>query len=133
MTVGMIGPAWMRELVTAEQYGTWTPERCAGIEILDGMVLVGPSPSKRHNRMARLLANALDAAGGPDWNADTGVDVRLQDVPLNSRPTYRAGPRPTGSVAAVVAAEPAARGPARATISTATAGPTCSRCTPTTP
>ncbi|MEU4215417.1 Uma2 family endonuclease [Actinoplanes sp. NPDC026623] len=31
------------------------------------------------------LANALDAAAGPDWNADTDFDVRLQDVPLNNR------------------------------------------------
>ena len=26
-----------------------------------------------------------DAAAGPDWNADTDFDVRLQDVPLNNR------------------------------------------------
>ena len=49
------------------------------------MVRPGPSASKRHNRLARLLANALDAAAGPDWNADTDFDVRLQDVPLNNR------------------------------------------------
>jgi Uma2 family endonuclease len=49
------------------------------------MVVVSPSASKRHNRLARLLANALDAAAGPDWNADTDFDVRLQDVPLNNR------------------------------------------------
>jgi Uma2 family endonuclease len=61
------------------------PQQCAGIEIVDGMVLVRPSASKRHNRMARLLANALDVAAGPDWNADTDFDVRLQDVPLNNR------------------------------------------------
>ncbi|MEU4619911.1 Uma2 family endonuclease [Actinoplanes sp. NPDC023801] len=85
MTAGMVTPAWMHELVTAEQYATWTPEQCAGIEIVDGMVLVSPSASKRHNRLARLLANALDAAAGPDWNADTDFDVRLQDVPLNNR------------------------------------------------
>lgn len=85
MTAGMVVPAWMREQVTVEQYGAWTAEQCAGIEIMDGMVLVSPSPSKRHNRMARLLANALDAAAGPDWNADTDFDVRLQDVPLNNR------------------------------------------------
>ena len=85
MTAEMVAPAWMREQVTAEQYGMWTEEQCAGIEIVDGMVLVSPSASKRHNRMARLLANALDVAGGPDWNADTDFDVRLQDVPLNNR------------------------------------------------
>ncbi|MDP9799473.1 Uma2 family endonuclease [Catenuloplanes nepalensis] len=84
MTVEMVAPDWMHGLVTAEQYATWTAEQCAGVEIVDGMVLVSPGASKRHNRLARLLANALDAAGS-DWNADTGFDVRLQDVPLNNR------------------------------------------------
>lgn len=46
---------------------------------------MGPGPPKRHNRLARILANALDDAAGPDWNADTGFDVRLQDVPLTNR------------------------------------------------
>jgi Uma2 family endonuclease len=46
---------------------------------------VSPSASKRHNRLARILANALDATAGPDWNADTDFDVRLQDVPLTNR------------------------------------------------
>jgi Uma2 family endonuclease len=85
MAVEMVAPAWMHQQVTAEQYAAWTEEQCAGIEIVDGMVLVSPSASKRHNRLARLLANALDAAAGPDWNADTDFDVRLQDVPLNNR------------------------------------------------
>jgi Uma2 family endonuclease len=85
MTVGMVAPAWMHQQVTAEEYAAWTKEQCAGIEIVDGMVLASPSASKRHNRLARLLANALDAAAGPDWNADTDFDVRLQDVPLNNR------------------------------------------------
>ncbi len=85
MTVEMVAPAWMHQQVTAEQYATWSSEQCAGIEIVDGMVVVSPSASKRHNRLARLLANALDAAAGPDWNADTDFDVRLQDVPLNNR------------------------------------------------
>src|SRR5215469_14885743 len=85
MTAEMVVPAWMHQQVTAEQYASWTEEQCAGVEIVDGMVLVGPSPSKRHNRLARLLANALDAAAGPDWNADADFDVRLQDVPLNNR------------------------------------------------
>ncbi|GAB6903385.1 Uma2 family endonuclease [Kineosporia succinea] len=85
MSAEMVAPAWMHEQVTAEQYATWTPEQCAGIEIVDGMVLVSPSASKRHNRLARLLANALDAAAGEDWNADTDFDVRLQDLPLNNR------------------------------------------------
>jgi Uma2 family endonuclease len=85
MSVDMIVPQWMHTRVTAEEYESWSAEQCAAIEIVDGMVVVGPSASKRHNRLARVLANALDVAAGPDWNADTDFDVRLQDVPLTDR------------------------------------------------
>ncbi|MFE2233350.1 Uma2 family endonuclease [Streptomyces sp. NPDC059442] len=85
MTAEMAVPAWMHEQITAEQYDSWSQEQCAGIEIVDGMVVVRPSASKRHNRLARILANALEAAAGPDWNADSDFDVRLQDVPLTNR------------------------------------------------
>ncbi|WP_256103869.1 Uma2 family endonuclease [Streptomyces sp. ODS05-4] len=85
MGAEMIAPEWMHAQVTAEQYDSWSEEQCAGIEIVDGMVVVSPSASKRHNRLARLLANALDQAGGADWNADTDFDVRLSDVPLTNR------------------------------------------------
>jgi Uma2 family endonuclease len=81
----MVAPQWMHIPITAAEYDSWTEEQCAGIEIVDGMVIVSPSASKRHNRLARILANALDAAAGPDWNADTDFDVRLQDVPLTNR------------------------------------------------
>jgi hypothetical protein len=40
----------------AEQYDSWSEEQCADIEIVDGMVVVSPSASKRRNRLARLLA-----------------------------------------------------------------------------
>ncbi|MEU0372564.1 Uma2 family endonuclease [Streptomyces sp. NPDC006283] len=85
MGAEMVPPEWMHEQVTAEQYDSWSEEQCSGIEIVDGMVVVSPSASKRHNRLARILANALDAAAGPEWNADTDFDVRLQDVPLSNR------------------------------------------------
>jgi Uma2 family endonuclease len=85
MSVEMIAPQWMHSQVTAEDYESWSEEQCAGIEIVDGMVVVSPSASKRHNRLARVLANALDAAAGPEWNADTDFDVRLQDEPLTNR------------------------------------------------
>jgi Uma2 family endonuclease len=85
MSVEMIAPEWMHSQITSAEYESWSEEQCAGIEIVDGMVVVSPSASKRHNRLARILANALEAAGGPDWNADTEFDVRLQDVPLTNR------------------------------------------------
>ncbi|WP_241268345.1 Uma2 family endonuclease [Streptomyces chrestomyceticus] len=75
----------MSTQVSAEQYASWPEERCAGVEIVGGVAVDRPSTSKRHNRLARVLANALDAAAGPDWNADTDFDVRLQDVPLTNR------------------------------------------------
>jgi Uma2 family endonuclease len=31
------------------------------------------------------VRNAVPRTAGPDWNADTDFDVRLQDVPLNNR------------------------------------------------
>jgi Uma2 family endonuclease len=85
VTAEMIAPAWMHHQITAEEYDTWSDEQRAGIEVMDGMVVVAPSASKRHNRLARLVANALDAAAGPGWNADTDFDLRLQDVPLLNR------------------------------------------------
>jgi Uma2 family endonuclease len=36
-------------------------------------------------RTARIIANALDAAGGSSWNADVAVEVRLTDAPLTVR------------------------------------------------
>lgn len=64
MTAEMVTPAWMHAQISAEEYDSWSEEQCAGIEIVDGMVVVSPSASKRHNRLARILANALDAAAG---------------------------------------------------------------------
>jgi Uma2 family endonuclease len=85
MSAEMIAPEWMHSQITAAEYESWSEEQCAGIEIVDGMVVVSPSASKRHNRLARILANAFDVAAGPDWNADIDFDVRLQDVPLTNR------------------------------------------------
>jgi Uma2 family endonuclease len=85
MSTEMIAPEWMHTPITAAEYDAWTEEQSAGIEIVDGMVVVSPSSSKRHNRLARILANVLDSVAGADWNADTDFDVRLQDVPLTNR------------------------------------------------
>lgn len=70
MTAEMVAPAWMHTQISAEQYDSWSEEQCAGIEIVDGLVVVSPSASKRHKRLARILANALDAAAGPDRPSD---------------------------------------------------------------
>jgi Uma2 family endonuclease len=87
MTTETTPPFWMHELVTAEQYDSWPDDQCNSIEIMDGMVVMSPSPSDRHNWVGTLLAVALTSAGGSQWRAGTDFDVRLRDVPLlNRRP-----------------------------------------------
>jgi Uma2 family endonuclease len=85
MTTETIPPFWMHDLVSAADYDSWPEERCDGIEIMDGMVVVSPRPSKRHNWVATLIAVALNSAGQPEWRAGTDFDVRLRDVPLLNR------------------------------------------------
>ncbi len=84
MTAKMLAPARMHNQFSAEQYDSWSTEQCACIEIVDEMVVSAAAP-KPHNRLPRILANALDAAADPDWIADTDSGIRLQDVPLTNR------------------------------------------------
>ncbi len=69
MSVDMIAPEWMHSQITAAEYESWSEEQCAGIEIVDGMIVVSPRASKRHNRLARILATPSmlrpDRAGTP--------------------------------------------------------------------
>lgn len=82
-------PEWMLTLpeegVTAEEYDRMPADLCRRIEIVDGSVIVSPSATPRHNRMARLLANALEAAVSTPWQVTTDVDLRIADVPLHNR------------------------------------------------
>ncbi|MFE9426033.1 Uma2 family endonuclease [Kitasatospora sp. NPDC006697] len=75
-------PDWMHRPITAEEYDSLPEEACADIEIVDGMVVMSPSATKRHNLVAQELTYALKAASGADWRAGMDFDVRLQDVPL---------------------------------------------------
>lgn len=56
MAAELVAPAWMHEQITAEEYESWSEKQGAGIEIVDGMVVVGPCASKRHNPPARINA-----------------------------------------------------------------------------
>jgi Uma2 family endonuclease len=82
-------PDWMLTLpeegVTAEDYDRMPEEICRRIEILDGSIIVSPSATPRHNRIARLLANALEQVAPAPWQVTTDVDLRLSDVPLHNR------------------------------------------------
>jgi Uma2 family endonuclease len=82
-------PEWMLTLpeegVTAEEYDRMPAELCRRIEIVDGSIIVSPSATPRHNRIARLLANALEEAAPSPWQVTTDVDLRIADVPLHNR------------------------------------------------
>jgi hypothetical protein len=58
----MVAPQWMHTPITVTEHDSRTEGQCAGIEMVDGMVIVSPSASKRHNRLARITANALEGA-----------------------------------------------------------------------
>jgi hypothetical protein len=47
MSVDMIVPEWMRSQITAAEYKSLSEEQCAGIEIVDGVVMWGPSWPRR--------------------------------------------------------------------------------------
>ncbi|GIH04348.1 hypothetical protein Rhe02_24150 [Rhizocola hellebori] len=54
-------------------------------DIVDAMTALSHGAPQRHRRIARLLANALEAAAGNQWYAAIGCVLRLQDDPLCDR------------------------------------------------
>jgi len=83
----MSSPWWFDELpeyMTEAQYRDLSEEISRTIEIVHGHVIKCESPTPRHNRIARRLANALEAArsaSDPCLTVDTDVDVVLWSVP----------------------------------------------------
>lgn len=82
-------PDWMDlpNGLSAEEYEALPEEICRRIEVVDGAIIVSPSPRRLHQDICRRLANALEPACGPAMRVSIDVDLRLQDVPLlNRRP-----------------------------------------------
>jgi Uma2 family endonuclease len=72
------------EFITEAQYRALNEEISRTIEVVFGHVIKCESPTPRHNRIARRLANALESARppvGPCLTVDTDVDVVLWRVP----------------------------------------------------
>jgi Uma2 family endonuclease len=69
--------------MTEEQYRRLPEEHARAIEVVHGHVIVCESPVPEHNRVARRLAGALEAAPStePCIRVETDVDVVLWRVP----------------------------------------------------
>jgi Uma2 family endonuclease len=81
-------PDWMVRYgqgLTAAEYETLPEEVCRRIEIVDGAVVVRPSPWRPHQQIARSLVNAMEVVGSDKFAAVGGVDLRLRDMPLLNR------------------------------------------------
>lgn len=83
----MSSPGWYDELpefLTEAEYRDLSEEISRTIEVVHGHVIKCESPTRRHQRIARLLANALASARppvGPCLEVDTDIDVVLWRVP----------------------------------------------------
>jgi Uma2 family endonuclease len=83
----MSGPGWFDEFpeyLTEADYRDLSEEISRTIEVVHGHIIKCESPSPRHNRIARRLANALEASrspAGPCLTVETDVDVILWRVP----------------------------------------------------
>jgi Uma2 family endonuclease len=81
---------WLDEFpdqITAEDYATMPEELSRTIEVIDGHIVKCESPSRVHNRVAYTMAAVLKEGRepAPRMMIDTGIDVRITDVPLNFR------------------------------------------------
>jgi Uma2 family endonuclease len=80
-------PGWFDDFpvsVTEAEYRDLDEDIARTIEIVHGHVIKCESPTPRHNRIARRLANALETArspAGPCLTVDTDVDVVLWRIP----------------------------------------------------
>lgn len=83
----MSSPGWydkLPEVLTEAEYRDLSEEISRTIEVVHGHVIKCESPTRRHQRIARLLANALASArspAGPCLEVDTDIDVVLWRVP----------------------------------------------------
>jgi Uma2 family endonuclease len=85
--LNMSRPGWLDALpenMTEADYRALPEEISRAIEIVHGHVIRCESPVTRHNRIARRLSRALEAArsaAGPCLTVETDVDVVLWRVP----------------------------------------------------
>lgn len=79
---------WMIHLppeISAEEYDALPEEVARRIEVVDGRIIVSPSPTRIHQRLNRRLADALESLCPVDLQLDYDIAIRLADVRLHVR------------------------------------------------
>lgn len=77
--------AWPSSLLTLHDWETLEPDESHHIECAEGILVVAPKPSPRHQHLGMRLGNLLDAALSPDLNVVPAVEVLLETAPLTVR------------------------------------------------
>ncbi|GAB3908767.1 hypothetical protein GCM10029964_109070 [Kibdelosporangium lantanae] len=67
----------------------------ARVEVLDGALIVNPSPLPIHQRVMRRLAAVLEGQLPDGWQLETDVDVMLAENPLTTSPRTSSSSAPT--------------------------------------
>jgi len=87
MMIPMSRPGWFDELpefMTEAEYRDLPEDIARTVEVVYGHVIKCESPTPRHNRIARRMANALESARSPSdpcLTVETDIDVVLWRIP----------------------------------------------------
>lgn len=77
---------WPDHLIGLPEWHALPRDRTRRMELAEGVLCVAPRPSPRHQRLATLLARAVDDALPPDWCAVIEVELLVEG---GATPTVR--------------------------------------------
>jgi Uma2 family endonuclease len=77
---------WPDHLIGLEEWHALAEDTSRRFELVEGVLSVAPRPSPRHQRLAGLLARAVDDALPAGWCAVTEIEVVIEGGPT---PTVR--------------------------------------------
>lgn len=77
--------AWPSRLLTLPDWEALEPDDSHHIECTEGVLVVTPKPSPKHQRLSMRLGNLLDAALAPNLTVIPDVEVLLETNPLTLR------------------------------------------------
>lgn len=79
--------AWPDHLLTLAEWDALPEDTSRRVELVEGVLLVAPRPTSRHQRITARLAAALDAGLPPGWCTLVEIELVVDDA---DPPTVRA-------------------------------------------